>query len=609
MAKKMRTLPILVLCALVALFVASVLPTSVANAQEKPQFFAKTDDGVNWELYLDGEKLDYASASGKFVDYNNPSAVSAVFFKAIEKELVARGIIDAAHGNLNEYYDIEFGFPSLPAPTTDVASAPYSESREITFFADCEAVVGGASEWLQYRSDGGEYQDANSAVYAGGLALCAVPVGTYEVRYVMSETFSFDGATRTAVRYSVPVTCTIEKATLQKPVFDVVETTYGTSLSSVCALLKEKITDENMLRDGGRFVVGSNQTDATLSGVDENSVLSAKDGYTVLFDFISQSGNYADVKDIEVEISVSPRPLYVYISDVFSLVGEPLVPLSEIAYDVDASGLVNGDDVESAGVYLYYSDDIDNSVSSNTYRVYAGCENKNYYAVSRNKISSFVDGGRYVVYPKEVQAVAPDGRVFVVFADEGFSTFKTAMVYAVDVIDVTAYESARALSAYRVVLTDNSGNPVEPSAPYYVAWTSVPDGAKWVAVQGENALLPLDALSSRLEFDTVENVVVFYCEVKQEVSVWTPANVALVSACCVLALVTAVLVSVFLARNANKDKKRFDGDAYVRIPPCVEKNCNPDEVQPQNAVKKKARHGKNNKQKRAQSKKDGESDQ
>ena len=134
MAKKMRTLPILVLCALVALFVASVLPTSVANAQEKPQFFAKTDDGVNWELYLDGEKLDYASASGKFVDYNNPSAVSAVFFKAIEKELVARGIIDAAHGNLNEYYDIEFGFPSLPAPTTDVASAPYSESREITFF-------------------------------------------------------------------------------------------------------------------------------------------------------------------------------------------------------------------------------------------------------------------------------------------------------------------------------------------------------------------------------------------------------------------------------------------------------------------------------------------
>ena len=81
------------------------------------------------------------------------------------------------------------------------------------------------------------------------------------------------------------------------------------------------------------------------------------------------------------------------------------------------------------------------------------------------------------------------------------------------------------------------------------------------------------------------------------------------SACCVLALVTAVLVSVFLARNANKHKKRFDGDAYVRIPPCVEKNCNPDEGQPQNAVKKKARHGKNNKQKRAQTKKDGESDQ
>ena len=165
------------------------------------------------------------------------------------------------------------------------------------------------------------------------------------------------------------------------------------------------------------------------------------------------------------------------------------------------------------------------------------------------------------------------------------------------------------MSAYRVVLTDNSGNPVEPSAPYYVAWTSVPDGAKWVAVQGENALLPLDELSSRLEFDTDENVVVFYCEVEKEVSVWTPANVALVSACCVLVCVTATLVSVFLARKANKDKKRFDGDAYVRIPPCVEKNCNPEEGQPQNAVQKKARHGKNNKQKRAQSKKDGESNQ
>lgn len=180
-----------------------------------------------------------------------------------------------------------------------------------------------------------------------------MPVGTYEVRYVMSETFSFDGATRTAVRYSEPVTCTIEKATLQKPVFDVVETTYGTSLSSVCALLKEKITDENMLRDGGRFVVGSNQTDATLSGVDENSVLSAKDGYTVLFDFISQSGNFDDVKNIEVEISVSPRPLYVYISDVFSLVGEPLVPLSEIAYDVDASGLWSTTTTLKARGYIF----------------------------------------------------------------------------------------------------------------------------------------------------------------------------------------------------------------------------------------------------------------
>ena len=39
-----------------------------------------------------------------------------------------------------------------------------------------------------------------------------------------------------------------------------------------------------------------------------------------------------------------------------------------------------------------------------------------------------MDGGRYVVYPKEVEITAADGRKFVVSSDEGFANFKTAKV-------------------------------------------------------------------------------------------------------------------------------------------------------------------------------------
>lgn len=221
MTKRTRTISIIAICALVALFVvALVSPEAVASSEEKPHFVAKTDDGVNWDLYLDGVKLDYASASGRFIDYNNPNAVSVKFFKAIEQELVSRGIIDAAHGNLTEYYDIEFQLPLISRPEIDKTSAEYSTSSGITVSADYAAVISVSATRLQYKNVQSEgYSDLYAQSAGSGLLFAGVDVGEYDVRYVVTETFEFDGATRVAIRYSEPVRCSVTKATLEKPIF------------------------------------------------------------------------------------------------------------------------------------------------------------------------------------------------------------------------------------------------------------------------------------------------------------------------------------------------------------------------------------------------------
>ena len=163
--------------------------------------------------------------------------------------------------------------------------------------------------------------------------------------------------------------------------------------------------------------------------------------------------------------------------------------------------------------------------------------------------STFVDGGRYVVYPKEVAISAPDGRTFIVSSDEGFANFKTARVEAVSVEDVKSYDGARTICAYRIVLTDNYGNVVEPEEPYFVAWASNPDSAKWLAVEGENALLDIESVGGVLKFDRAENVIAFYGEPPVESFEWTSATIALLTIACTLACVTVALVSVLILKR------------------------------------------------------------
>ena len=554
MTKRTRTFSIIAICALVALFVvALVSPEAVASSEEKPHFVAKTDDGVNWDLYLDGVKLDYASASGRFIDYNNPNAVSVKFFKAIEQELVSRGIIDAAHGNLTEYYDIEFQLPLISQPTLDKTSAEYSTSSGITVSADYTAVISVSATRLQYKNvQSEEYSDLYAQSAGGGLLFAGVDVGEYDVRYAVTETFEFDGATRVAIRYSEPVRCSVTKATLEKPIFQDLTIVYGDSVGKITSNLKSLVTDEKMISDGGEFLPSAEQTDEVFANVTNvaDFMLPASDRqYTLLFDYIAGSVNYENVENIQVIVSVGKRDVYVYISDAFSLVGEDLIPLENVEFYVDESRLAAGDDVASVGVTLYYSDDVNKDVASNAYRIYATCSNRNYTAVSRNINSTFVDGGRYVVYPKEVAISAPDGRTFIVSSDEGFANFKTARVEVVSVEGIKSYDGAQAICAYRIVLTDNYGNVVEPEEPYYVAWTSNPDGAKWLAVEGENALLDIESVGGVLKFDRAENVIAFYGEPPVESFEWTSATIALLAIACALAAATVALVSVLILKR------------------------------------------------------------
>ena len=554
MTKRTRTISIIAICAIVALFVvALVSPEAVASSEEKPHFVAKTDDGVNWDLYLDGVKLDYASASGRFIDYNNPNAVSVKFFKAIEQELVSRGIIDAAHGNLTEYYDIEFQLPLISRPEIDKTSAEYSTSSGITVSADYAAVISVSATRLQYKNVQSEgYSDLYAQSAGSGLLFAGVDVGEYDVRYAVTETFEFDGATRVAIRYSEPVRCSVTKATLEKPIFQDMTIVYGDSVSKIASNLKSLVTDEKMIADGGEFLPSAEQTDEAFANVTNiaDLMLPASDRqYTLLFDYIAGSANYENVDNVQVKVSVEKRDVYVYISDAFSLVGEELVPLENVEFYVDESRLATGDDVASVGVTLYYSDDVNKDVASNAYRIYATCSNQNYTAVSRNMNSTFVDGGRYVVYPKEVAIAAPDGRTFIVSSDEGFANFKTARVEVVSVEGVKPYDGARAICAYRIVLTDNYGNVVEPEEPYFVAWASNPNGAKWLAVEGENALLDIESVGGVLKFDRAENVIAFYGEPPVESFEWTSATIALLTIACTLACVTVALVSVLILKR------------------------------------------------------------
>lgn len=556
MTKSNKTIFIVLVCAFIALFaVAIFVQAPVANAQDKPRFVVKTQDGQSWELYLDGAKLDYACASGSFIDIVNPDkAYSIVLYKAIKKELVARGIIgEDIESNLNEYYDIEFHLPPLAEPTLDKESARYSVSSGITVTCEHAAAVNETSSRLQYKAADGEYKDLYAqSTGANKLLFAGADVGEYDVRYVVTETVNFDGKTHIVTRYSPSKHCAVTKATLDKPSFDGLSVVYGESVGQIAGRLKALVTDEKMISDGGHFVPSGAQTDAAFVGVGDVAAVmpSARDtSYTVFFDYVSKSGNYINVTDIPVQVTVQKREVYVYISDAFSLVGEDLVPLESVEFYVDATKLADGDKISDLGISLYYSDDVNKDVASNSYRIYAACSNTNYTVVSRNRHSVFVDGGRYVVYPKEVEITADDGRKFVVSSDEGFANFKTAKVEIVATEGVKAYDGARAIAAYKVVLTDNYGNVVEPKEPYFVAWTNAPSGAKWIAVEGENALLDLEALGGVLKFDTATNVIAFYGEPPVERFEWTAVTIALLTVATMLACAAVALALTLILKR------------------------------------------------------------
>ena len=112
-----------------------------------------------------------------------------------------------------------------------------------------------------------------------------------------------------------------------------------------------------------------------------------------------------------------------------------------------------------------------------------------------------------------------------------------------------SYDGARTICAYRIVLTDNYGNVVEPEEPYFVAWASNPDDAKWLAVEGENALLDIESVGGVLKFDRAENVIAFYGEPPVESFEWTSATIALLTIACTLACVTVALVSALILKR------------------------------------------------------------
>lgn len=415
--------------------------------------------------------------------------------------------------NANDYYSVDFVFPTISGITSNgKTDMVYTrDGSDIYIDAQPKAIIGFGKSCLDFvEKNGTKNGKTYSANFSTSIAFGnGVDVGEYEVRYVAYETFTFDDKTYEVARYSDDcVYITVRKADLTMPSVDLVQVEYGTSVSEISTKIKDFVSDKSFVKNGDVFSLRDNQPDSSFDGVsDIGSVIpSVKDGgYTLAYDFTSASGNYNTVENIEVGVVVKPRKIIVRIPDVVSLVGEALKPLDQIAYTLDGT-LVGADSQSDLGVKIVC--DADGDVAG-VYTIYAAFDNPNYEADSKNALSPFIAGGRYMVFTRKVDAVAPDGTSFQVYCDEGFILFKDVKITVLQALRTVP--DRRIVRAYRIELTDDAGKVVMPDGKFYVSWSGDMDGAQYVSI-GEGQLFDIGLFSGGAELDKNNCELYFYVD-------------------------------------------------------------------------------------------------
>ena len=532
-------------CALLELYPRDVL---VADAEDTalPSFVIATADGENWTLSFNGQNVDGAECRGAFIEANNRNCVALKMYEAIKTCLRESGanVPDTGDFIIANYCNVSFKLPDISS-TVEQNTTKYG-SQGVFFGARILQIISSPSVAFEYKKEGDEWKRAYADYTAGGYLFGrGVDAGEYQVRLVATERIRYEVNEQLvpfeyeSVRYGQAFACTIEKAELFVQKQPQKKFVYGASLSDMANSLESAdFCDVNVQ---GRFVPSAAQTDTALAGIADpkSAYLGVKDGgYVVHFDFIPDSDNYMPLEQIAVQISVSPRTLYVRIRDAYSLAGEAFaIPKYQIV-----SSLVGGDAESDLGISFEYEADKD--VPSMMYRSYITFSNPNYTPDCHSYESQFANYGRYFVYAKQVEVVADDGQIFYAFFGSGLMD----VIVKASRIEVENKYGRPIYAAYKFEFVDGDGNDVTPEEAFSITWKNTPEIVEYFAVYGKDELL--DISENGVVLSKQYNVICFI-EGNSLARAFTPANIALTAICGVLAM-TVVALCV-----AWKKQKRY----------------------------------------------------
>lgn len=576
-------------------------------------------EGKVWTLTVGSDTAEIGKGDffdGEKVYYSLKNALANTLF---DKGVIASDQKDAYVENAtdwdaNAYFDVQFVFPAMSEITSSAEGMTYTNdaTKAVDFSVEtASSIVGFWSSRLDYIKAGEsvvKHKYSSASFYSIALG-DGVGSGEYSVKYVATEKFEFDGKEFIVERSSAnSAHFTIKKATLAVPKVNTIEVEYGTSVSIVASMISSAIEDEEFLSAGsGTFELSDSQSDAIFDGVSDKSAVipEPRDAeYTVKYDFESASGNYLPVQDIEVKIVVKPRKITVRISDVYTLVGEDLIPIENIGYVIDGA-LVGGDVQEDLGVRLVCNADKD---TPGVYSITATFDNPKYEAVCKSASSDFVQYGRYMVFTRRVSATASDGTIFEVYYDKGFVEIKTVVVTALDA--VSTLEGKKIVCAYRIELADNFGNVIVPDGEYYVSWNGAMNDAKYVCIGEGKNVQDISAYSGGIALTSGNCEIFFYADDIADKGQDDWMDIVLIS---LAVLFAACVIMMILCRGkaAMIGGILRDTSVYVREndtlnADCVQTAQNEEHKESREKEKnepaapiKKQRHGKANKQRKA----------
>lgn len=506
---------------------------AVCATDSAVSFVISYADGI-WILSAgDGELERF---EGRFFgNADGQTAAGEVFLLRIRAELAELG---------RSEYALTFNLPSVDCTVSGQSVFDYNEhyGRFALIGSYTPVISSGDSviESLQYRTEDGDFENfAFIEPLSGGLAFGrGVDVGSYFVRFVVTEEFHYDGKVYRAERYSREFACSVQKATPAAPDTETVSVEYGTKAADFADALPA---------DKGTWALSREQTDSAVFG---DAVLHVREGaYCVKFDYTPLNQNYGTLPGVDVDVRITPKTLRVVVSDAFSLAGAPLS--EDISYRV-TSELVGGDSVENLNVTLL-TDAVNTSVPGQ-YTVKASFGNPDYMAYSMNERSMFIEGGLYTVYAVSKNVTAPDGVTFEILLGEGF----IGLTLRIELCRNEWFaDEPIGGSIYRFIFENSNGERVYPDGGFTLKWEegTLDKAARAIVIGADGYTTNMSLEDRHLTVPGDTGVIAFFAEAQAYAYKLGGTEIACIvigTVCIALLIALAVLVALLLMRRNGR---------------------------------------------------------